>query len=292
MATTRETIEHVPVTDAVFWTARTGRGPPLVWCHGGPGLWDYLGPVAAMTDDLVTSYRYDQRGCGRSTGGGPYTLARYLSDLEALRRHWGLDRFIIAGHSWGAELALHYALEYRERVAGLIHVSGSGIDPVYRAEYRARRARRLGANGVRERKALEAAWITEGTLEAERRYCELQWSTDFVDPATARERARALFVDNLRMNLRINRELVADAGAVTLHTSMPMKLRSLKMPAFVIHGSEDLRPDSAAAQIADLLPLAQLRVIPGAAHYLWIEAPEIWRKMLRDCVQKILRSRE
>ena len=55
-----------------LWTVRQGHGPALVCCHGGPGLWDYLEPVAAMLDDLVTVYRYDQRSCGRSTGGPPY----------------------------------------------------------------------------------------------------------------------------------------------------------------------------------------------------------------------------
>ena len=286
----KEIIELVPVQEALLWTVRTGRGPPLIWCHGGPGLWDYLGPVAAMTDDLVTSYRYDQRGCGRSSGAGPYTLARYVSDLEALRRHWRLDRFIVAGHSWGAELALHYALEHPNRVAGLIHVSGSGIDPVFRAEYRAQRARRLGPDGERERKALEEAWLSTGTLEAERRYCEVQWSTDFADATTARERARGLFVENFRVSRRINKELTADASLVTLHTSMMMKVRSLNVPALVIHGSKDLRPSSAAAQVAGLLPRGQLTVIPDAAHYLWLETPELLRKVLREYLQVLLRA--
>jgi proline iminopeptidase len=286
----KETIELVTTSDARFWTARTGHGPPLIWCHGGPGLWDYLGPVAAMTDDLVTSYRYDQRGCGRSSGAGPHTLARNVFDLETLRRHWRLDRFILAGHSWGAELALHYGLEYPQHVAGLIYVSGGGIDPIFRAEYRAERARRLGREGERERKALEAAWASEGTIEAERRFYEIQWSTDFADAATARERARSLIVADLRANRRINTELSADAGRVTLHTSMSMKLRSLRAPALVIHGSEDPRSAKAAAQVADLLPQAQLTLIPGGGHYLWIEAPALLRKTLREYIQPLLRQ--
>ena len=280
----KEIIELVTTSDACFWTARTGRGPPLIWCHGGPGLWDYLGPVAAMTDDLVTSYRYDQRGCGRSSGAGPHTLARNVFDLETLRRHWRLDRFILAGHSWGAELALHYALEYPQHVAGLIYISGGGIDPIFRAEYRAERARRLGREGERERKALETAWLSEGTIEAEQRFYAIQWSTDFADAATARERARSLIVAGLRANRRINTELSADAGRVTLHTSMPMKLRSLGVPALVIHGSADPRPSKAAAQVADLLPQAQLALIPDAGHYLWIEAPALLRKTLREYI--------
>lgn len=42
----------------------------MVLCHGGPGLWDYLGPVSSMVEDLCTVHRYDQRGGGRSTTDG------------------------------------------------------------------------------------------------------------------------------------------------------------------------------------------------------------------------------
>jgi len=73
-------------------------------------LWDYLEPVAAMLDDLWTVYRYDQRSCGRSTGGPPYDVATAVADLDALREHWGLSQWIVLGHSWGATLALAYGL--------------------------------------------------------------------------------------------------------------------------------------------------------------------------------------
>ena len=66
--------EYVEVPNATLWTEHQGCGPALVLCHGGPGLWDYLAPVAAMIDDLVTVYRYDQRACGRSSGGPPHDV--------------------------------------------------------------------------------------------------------------------------------------------------------------------------------------------------------------------------
>ncbi|WP_052710912.1 alpha/beta fold hydrolase [Pseudofrankia sp. DC12] len=49
-----------------LWTEVSGGGPPVVLGHGGPGLWDYLAPVAALLDDVFTVIRFDQRGCGRS----------------------------------------------------------------------------------------------------------------------------------------------------------------------------------------------------------------------------------
>jgi pimeloyl-ACP methyl ester carboxylesterase len=58
----------------------------------------------------------------------------------------------------------------------------------------------------------------------------------------------------------------------------------------VIHGSEDPRPAKAAAQVADLLPKGQLTLIPGAGHYLWVEAPALLRETLREYVQLLLRG--
>jgi proline iminopeptidase len=59
-----------------------------------------------MVEDLVTVHRYDQRGSGRSVAHPPYHLADFITDLEALREHWRRERWVVAGHSWGAQLAL------------------------------------------------------------------------------------------------------------------------------------------------------------------------------------------
>jgi proline iminopeptidase len=280
-----EAIEWIDVDEARFWTARTGAGPPVVWCHGGPGTWDYLAPVASMTDELVTSYRYDQRGCGRSTGTGPHEVTRSVQDLEALRMRWGLDRFIVAGHSWGAQLALHYALAYPERVTGLIYVSGTGIDTSWRDEFRAERARRLGPEGERERKELEARLRSEGTIEVEHLFCEVQWSTDFADPATARENARRLLVPGLRVSRQINAELGADAVRETLDPSFGDRVRSVNVPALVIHGSADPRPYRVAVRVAELLPNGRFVLIEGAGHYPWIEATGTFQRALRSYLE-------
>jgi pimeloyl-ACP methyl ester carboxylesterase len=63
---------------AELWTAVSGTGLPVVCLHGGPGQWDYLAPLAALLDDMFTMVRFDQRGCGRSTGRGPFTIEDLL----------------------------------------------------------------------------------------------------------------------------------------------------------------------------------------------------------------------
>ena len=74
----------------------TGSGPPVVLLHGGPGLWDYLRPLADLLPGR-TAIRFDQRGCGRSGGtDGPFTLDVALADVEAVRAALGVGRWTLA----------------------------------------------------------------------------------------------------------------------------------------------------------------------------------------------------
>jgi proline iminopeptidase len=63
------------VAGARLWTATEGAGVPLILCPGGPGAYNYLGPVAAMVNDLAEVHRFEQRGGGRSTREGPWIVA-------------------------------------------------------------------------------------------------------------------------------------------------------------------------------------------------------------------------
>lgn len=126
-----------------LWTTEVGRGTPLIVCHGGPGLWDMFGDLADLVADRVRVIRWDQRGCGRSERRGPYSLAGAVSDLDAVRRHVGVDRVAVLGHSWGAQLALRYALDHPDRVTALAYVSGTGLGFAWHPHYERALAKRL-----------------------------------------------------------------------------------------------------------------------------------------------------
>ncbi len=121
------TEQYVRSEGARLWTIVQGSGMPVVLCNGGPGCCDYLAPVAAMLDDRAQVIRFEARGCGRSDPLPPYTLETCLTDLEAVRQPYGVERWIVGGHSAGADLALAYALAYPERVLGFICISGGRI---------------------------------------------------------------------------------------------------------------------------------------------------------------------
>jgi proline iminopeptidase len=96
--------EYIKANGVSLWTMAQGSGMPLALCHGGPGDFDYLEPIASMVEDIARVYRYDQRGCGRSQQAPPYDVATFVDDLDALREHYGINMWIAGGHSWGAGL--------------------------------------------------------------------------------------------------------------------------------------------------------------------------------------------
>jgi proline iminopeptidase len=99
------------------------EGVPVLVLHGGPG--GGCSPAMRRYFDPA-HYRvvlFDQRGCGRSRPHASVennTTWDLVADIEAIRQTLGIDRFILFGGSWGASLALIYAIKHPERVAHLV----------------------------------------------------------------------------------------------------------------------------------------------------------------------------
>jgi proline iminopeptidase len=249
-----------------LWTAVVGSGSPLVLCHGGPGLWDMFGGLADRLADRRTVWRWDQRGCGRSEPGGPYTLERFVADLDAVVAAAG-PRVDLLGHSWGAQLALAYALAHPDRVRRLVYLSGTGLSlDSWRPEFHAAGARRLGPDADRIR-ALEAAG--EGRAAA-----VLRWTADVHDRSRAPAVAEAMATPWFPVNQEAYRAIQADLAEHWDEGTVEEACQSLTVPTLVLDGAEDLRPRWAVGSLAAALPDVQRVVLPGVGHLPWLEAPE------------------
>lgn len=98
-------------------------GKPVVALHGGPGAGCSPGMRRFFDPDRYRIILFDQRGCGRSTPHAELaenTTAHLVSDIEALRRHLGIERWQVFGGSWGSTLALAYAQSHPEPVTELV----------------------------------------------------------------------------------------------------------------------------------------------------------------------------
>jgi proline iminopeptidase len=98
-------------------------GLPVIFLHGGPGAG--LAPYHRRFFDPAR-YRivlFDQRGAGRSTPFADLTdntTLHLIDDMEAIREHCDIERWVVFGGSWGSTLALAYAQKHPERVLGLV----------------------------------------------------------------------------------------------------------------------------------------------------------------------------
>jgi proline iminopeptidase len=99
------------------------RGIPAVYLHGGPGSGCQPDHRRLFDPERFHAVLFDQRGAGRSRpkGGREHnTTADLIADMETIRAKFGFERWLVAGGSWGATLALAYAEAHPERVSGLV----------------------------------------------------------------------------------------------------------------------------------------------------------------------------
>ena len=99
------------------------RGMPVVFLHGGPGAGASAVHRQFFDPAFYRIVVYDQRGAGRSVPLGCLennTTPRLIEDLERLRAHLGIDRWIVFGGSWGSTLALAHAEHHADRCRALV----------------------------------------------------------------------------------------------------------------------------------------------------------------------------
>lgn len=249
----------------------SGAEPPVVCLPGGPMragryLRD-LGGVPAWRRLAVL----DLRGTGDSEeprDPATFRCDRQVEDVEALRKHLGLDRFDLLGHSAGASLALRYAARYPERLRRLALIAPSpravGFE-LPAAERRRIVARRAGApwfaaasaayEAIAAQTATGADWAAVAPLYYGR------WD------AAARQHHAGERVQRNGAAARIYNS----PGAFEPETTRAA-LRAVTAAVLVLAGELDwIASPAVAARLAGLFPDGQDVVLAGAAHYPWLD---------------------
>ncbi len=271
--------EHTEAVDAVvgldgvrLHTRRVGSDPPVVVLHGGPGAdYAYLLPQYDRLAHGRALLFYDQRGGGRSPVARdvPVGWQEHVADLEALRKHWAIDRLTLLGYSWGGLLAVLYALEHPDRVGRLALVAPAPLTARWREEFERRLSARLAdPRIVRARAELSASGLAQRDPEKYRRLAfALSVAGYFKDPSRAKE------LTPFRVTARTQQAVWQSLGNYDLRDRLRGTFPKGRTPrAVVVHGVYDPLPIESARETAALLDTGVIELATGHAPH--VEATE------------------
>ncbi|MDQ1013914.1 alpha/beta fold hydrolase [Streptomyces afghaniensis] len=257
-----------------------GAGEPLVVLPGGPmRASSYLGNLGGLDAHRHLVF-LDLRGTGQSevpADPATYRCDRLVDDVEALRRHLGLERMDVLAHSAGGSLAMLYAARYPDRLKRLALITATpwALDMPATAEDRLAAARlRTSEPWFAEAFPAFEAWLS-GTGDFDSVFVPFfhgRWDD------TARAHAD-------REEHETNDEAADRYGADGAYDPAATRtaLARVAAPVLVLAGEVDGGPrPSLARRAADAFPAAEFAVQPGAGHYPWLDDPQWFVRRVAD----------
>jgi pimeloyl-ACP methyl ester carboxylesterase len=244
----------------VRWN-RQGSGPALVLCHGTPWSSVLWAPYADALSDEFTVYCWDMPGYGRSSKDPEHAVSLDVQGqlLADLIRFWELDAPHVIAHDYGGAVALRAHLLH-----GAAFCSLALVDVVALAPWGSEFFRLVGANSD-VFTALPPA-VHEGALRS------------YIGGASHRglteEALQSLCAPWLGPvgQAAFYRQIAQTDQAFTDQIE-PLYGR-IALPVLIVWGAEDTWiPVDRAHRLAQLIPDAQLRIIPAAGHLIQLDAP-------------------
>jgi sigma-B regulation protein RsbQ len=243
----------------IHWTSQGSGRPTLILVHGwtcDDSSWREQVPALSKSYRVIT---LDLPGHGKSgMPKGPFTMELFGGAVEAVRAEAKVDRAILVGHSMGTPVIRKYALMYPDRVAGLVLVDGLV---------------QLPANGVQPGQAGRGPLpvVTGAAREA--------MVKGMFGPATT----PALQQHILKMMLGTS-ETAASGAMVATWDSSQWTDQKITVPVLAVYaGTRALATEQA---VKALFPNAEYHTIPETAHFLMMEKPAEFNRLLMTFVEK------
>ena len=262
----------VPVARGVSLAYHVAGDGPDVVIVPTTGNRDDFGPLATGAGSRRCVLSYDVRSRGRSDTVIDATRLGFsveVTDLEAIRQSFGVERFSVLGWSYHGGVAATYAIQHPERVERMVLAATipthAGVKPAparQPAPHELARLDQLEAAGLRSNDpaALCRAWRDI--------YVPLLMS----DPAAYARMAPVCELEN-EHPWNVARSLVHVFAQLNSYDWRP-HLREVSAPTLIVHGEDDLDPMTEAQEWVAALPEGRLLSLPSVGQLPWVEAPE------------------
>jgi proline iminopeptidase len=264
------------------WTTGPEDGPPVLVLHGGPGMSAHY--LDSLIDELSSSCHvayYQQRGLEPSTARAPYDVAVQAADAVAVLDGLGWQQAVAVGHSWGGHLLLHVMARSPERLIGACVVDPlGGVGDGGIEEFEAEMLRRTPPeDAARANELDERALAGAATEEEAEESLRLLWPAYF----PSRDSAPAY------QHIEMSNEAYAQTYE-SMQAELPgleQGLRRCSVPTLFVHGGLSPIPLSASADTAALLRNADVEVVQGAGHFVWLDRPGCVAEAVRRLLDRV-----
>jgi pimeloyl-ACP methyl ester carboxylesterase len=256
-----------------------GSGPPLIILHGLFGSSDNWVSIAKSLNDRFTVFLPDLRNHGQSPHSSIHSYESLREDLYDFANELGLAKFFLAGHSMGGKAAAYFALNWPEKLYGLLVADISPLAQKDRktGDYYQHLAildfmLSVNISEITTRAEIESVLITRISSEKVRDLILKNLKREPDNSFSWKLNAPALFNNLDRMLEGIG----SDDTASTEITGFPV---------FFLKGEfSDYLPEKDFTNIRKLFPAAEFIVIPGAGHWIHSDNPG----MVKKCILKLL----
>jgi proline iminopeptidase len=256
-----------------------GSGIPLLILHGGPGLdHSYFLPQFA---ELAKDYKLifiDQRANGRTEApdSTKMNLSFFIEDIESVRKEFALGKLNLLGHSWGALIAMFYAVRYPENLNLLIL-----MNPVSASSQGRDTANKLLQSRITKQDSIDRAEVmrSEGfrsrTPEAISKLFRIAFRPSFYNKT---------LVDSITLTFQPD---YAKKSSTLRHMrgllvyDIQQELSRIQCPTLILHGADDAIPLLTSRELQKQIGGSQLVVLYNCGHFPYIDAPQEFFKSVR-----------
>ena len=245
-----------------------GQGEPVLFLHGWMGSWRYWLPTMEAVAEHFRTYSFDFWGFGDSDKDTEtHTISDYVAQVLTFLDGMGIARCRLVGHSMGGMVSLKTAIDYPDRVvrvatAGAV-IEGSSLAPLLKLTTNQLVTRLFVRPGVvagiwtRLMSNIQAGWS--------------RWFQEVVDDS-----------------VKSNQEAVLRSVRSMRDTDLRPELPGLKVPALIIHGSNDdiVHPNQADIFKEIVVPMARVVVMKKCRHFPFMDDPETFNRLLLDFLEE------
>ena len=264
----------------------------IVFLHGGPGMGieDGALDLEAVAARGFRFIELNERGGGHSelvSEKSKLGIDYYVRDLEALRRHFKLEKMNLVGLSWGAAIVALYASQHPQNINRIIFLSPMPTNLELIDQREAHLQALLNEEERTEEQAIcgKIATASDAEIKELCHRCLAFTLRRYVADPSHLSRARGDLCGYTPQAVR-NRGMVSDVSFASLgNWNLAPMLAKIHVPCLIIEGAKTNVPLEATELWAKLLPNSRLHLIPDAGHLNWLDQPEAVVSAISDFFQ-------